>query len=125
MGALPAKETLNKGFNHRDTEATERGFHRLYSVNSVSLWLNQRFPKAGVPPSTRMERACPLFSPSNSDAGTAHGNYLTSLAADLASYQSNVTTFSPVFARTVAAMASSSALVSLAQNGSGVGRAMV
>jgi len=31
-----------------------------------------------------MERACPLFSPSNSDAGTAHGNYLTSLAADLA-----------------------------------------
>ncbi len=65
--------------------------------------------------------ACPTFSPSNSAAG----NYLTSLAADLASYQSNVTTFSPVFSRTVAAITSSSALVSLAQNGSGVGRAMV
>lgn len=39
--------------------------------------------------------------------------------------QSNVTTFSPDFSRTVSAIASSSALVSLPQNGSGVGRAMV
>ena len=74
LTCLP-KEPLNKAFNHRGTEDTEWEYRGLFSVHSVSRWLNQRFlsrqatqreavatrrMKGGVVPSPSAARPCPF-----------------------------------------------------------------